>query len=158
MTARAAHLVDEVIPHVPTRQWVLSLPFQLRFRLAFDHDLTRAVLLIFTREVFAFYRERARQHGWPDGHTGSVTVIQRFGGALNLNLHFHTLVLDGVFNEREDGALRFLPLPAPADRQVAEVLARVVAAVMRLLVRRGIWVDADGESAADGDPTLHDSR
>jgi hypothetical protein len=114
------------------------------------------VLAIFTREVFAFYRERARQHGWPDGHTGSVTVIQRFGGALNLNPHFHTLVLDGVFSEGEDGALRFLPLPAPADRQVAEVLARVVAAVTRLLVRRGIWVDADGESAADGDPTLHD--
>ncbi|RLB48701.1 MAG: hypothetical protein DRJ42_22625 [Deltaproteobacteria bacterium] len=29
MTARAAHLVDEVVPYVPTRQWVLSLPFRV---------------------------------------------------------------------------------------------------------------------------------
>ena len=61
-----------------------------------------------------------------------------------------------MFNEGEDGALRFLPLPAPADRHVAEVLGRVVAGVTRLLVRRGIWVDADGECADDGNPSLHD--
>ena len=27
-----------------------------------------------------------------------VTALQRAGGALNANLHFHTLVLDGVFD------------------------------------------------------------
>ncbi len=32
--------------------------------------------------------------------TGAVTVIQRFGSALNLNLHFHMLFLDGVYVER----------------------------------------------------------
>jgi hypothetical protein len=26
-----------------------------------------------------------------------VIVVQRFGGALNLNVHLHALVLDGVF-------------------------------------------------------------
>jgi hypothetical protein len=26
-----AHLVDRVLPEVPVRQWVLSLPWQLRF-------------------------------------------------------------------------------------------------------------------------------
>jgi hypothetical protein len=30
---------------------------------------------------------------------GSVTIIQRFGGGLNLNVHFHTLLLDGVLFE-----------------------------------------------------------
>ena len=30
----AAHLVDHVIPHVPVRQWVLSLPIPLRLLLA----------------------------------------------------------------------------------------------------------------------------
>ena len=44
-------------------------------------------------------RERAR--------TGAVTLVQRFGGALNLNVHFHMLLLDGVHVERPDGALRF---------------------------------------------------
>jgi len=39
MTERAAHLIDAVLPAVPYRQWVLSLPFALRFVLAFDHAL-----------------------------------------------------------------------------------------------------------------------
>jgi hypothetical protein len=36
MADTAAHLVDRVFPHVPVRQWVLSLPFALRYRLAYD--------------------------------------------------------------------------------------------------------------------------
>jgi hypothetical protein len=31
------------------------------------------------------------------GATGAVTLIQRFGSALNLNIHFHMLVLDGAY-------------------------------------------------------------
>ena len=42
-TQSAAHLVDEVFPHVRVRQWVLSLPLRLRYRLTWDHDLCRAV-------------------------------------------------------------------------------------------------------------------
>ena len=37
MTERAAHLVDEVLPPVPVRQWVLTLPYRLRYLLAWDH-------------------------------------------------------------------------------------------------------------------------
>ncbi len=29
-------------------------------------------------------------------HRGAVTLIQTFGSALNLNIHFHMLFLDGV--------------------------------------------------------------
>ena len=36
-----------------------------------------------------------------------VTLVQRFGSALNLNVHFHMLFLDGVYVERHDGSLRF---------------------------------------------------
>jgi Transposase zinc-binding domain len=38
MTDIAAHLVDHIIPAVPVRQFVLSLPHWLRYRLAYDHD------------------------------------------------------------------------------------------------------------------------
>ena len=31
------------------------------------------------------------------GATGAVTLIQRFSSALNLNIHFHMLVLDGAY-------------------------------------------------------------
>jgi len=32
-----------------------------------------------------------------DAFTGAVTLIQRFGSALNLNIHFHRLFLDEVY-------------------------------------------------------------
>jgi len=70
---------------------VLSVPHRLRYRLAFDHALCRAVLSVFIRALLAFYRRRARRAGVADGHSGTVTVIQRFGGALNLHVHYHAL-------------------------------------------------------------------
>ena len=36
MSESAAHLVDQVFPRKPLRQWVLSFPFQLKFLLAKD--------------------------------------------------------------------------------------------------------------------------
>ena len=58
--------------------------------------------------------------------------------ALHVNLHFHTLVLDGVFTEDPGGALAFHPAPAPSDAEVAAVLATVRQRVQRLLVRHGL--------------------
>ena len=42
MADTAARLVDEVIPSVPVRQWVLSLPFEIRYRLAWDGECVGA--------------------------------------------------------------------------------------------------------------------
>jgi len=61
MADTAAHLVDRVLPEVPVRQWVLSLPVALRYRLAYHARLTSAVLGIFVRTVFASLRRRARK-------------------------------------------------------------------------------------------------
>jgi hypothetical protein len=92
MADTAAHLVDRVFPEVPIRQWVLSLPFALRYRLAYDARLVRDVLHIFVQTVFGSLRRRA---GFPTSNRkircGAVTFVQRFGDALNLNIHFHTL-------------------------------------------------------------------
>jgi len=49
MADTAAHLVDRVLPGVPVRQWVLSFPMPLRYRLAYDQRLVRDVLHIFMR-------------------------------------------------------------------------------------------------------------
>lgn len=84
MTELAARLVDDVLPRVPVRQWVLSLPYRRRYLLAWDHALARAVLGVYVRGLLGFQRQRARRHGIRDGRAGSVTVIQRFGGGLNL--------------------------------------------------------------------------
>ena len=148
MAEQAAHLVEAVLPRVPVRQWVLSVPHRLRYRLAFDHALCRAVLSVFIRALLAFYRRRARRAGVGDGHSGTVTVIQRFGGALNLHVHYHALALDGVFAAASDGALTFHPLPPPTDAEVARLLATIHRRVGRLLRRRGL-AGADDTDAAD---------
>jgi len=44
MSQTAAHLVDHVIPHLPMRQWVLSLPIPLRLLLAAQPELVTPVL------------------------------------------------------------------------------------------------------------------
>ena len=50
MSELAAQLIDHVIPDVPVRQWVLSLPWTVRYQLAFDAALCSAVLAVFMRE------------------------------------------------------------------------------------------------------------
>jgi hypothetical protein len=54
-------LLDEVLPRVPLRQWVLSLPYRLRYLLAWDHGLARAVLGVSVRILLGFQRHRARR-------------------------------------------------------------------------------------------------
>src|ERR1700675_982557 len=122
MTERAAHLVDAVLPWVPVRQWVLTVPYRLRYQMAWNHGLSRAVLRVYTRVLGAVYARGARARGIEGGQTGMVTALQRAGGALNTNVHFHTLVLDGVFTETPGGALLFHPAPAPTDAEVAAAL------------------------------------
>ena len=66
-----------------------------------------------------------------------------------MNLHFHTLVLDGVFAEEPGGALAFHPAPAPSDAEVAAALATIRQRVQRLLVRRGLEPGDDAPGPAD---------
>jgi hypothetical protein len=149
MAERAAHLLDHVFPDVPIRQWVLSLPYRLRYQLAWNHDVCRSVVAVFVRSVLGFLRARARDGGASDGRGGAVAVIQRFGGALNLNVHFHALVLDGVFARNRAGTLNFHPAPRLTALDVAEALATVEPRIKRLLHRRGLGEgDVDG-SASD---------
>lgn len=56
MSDTAAHLVGHVFPHVAVRQWVLTLPIPLRYRIAFDHKLESAILALFLATVFAWLR------------------------------------------------------------------------------------------------------
>jgi len=74
MTEHAAHLVEVVLPSVPVRQWVLTVPYRLRYQMAWDHGLSRAVLRVYTRVLLDLYARGARTCGVPGGRTGSVTV------------------------------------------------------------------------------------
>ena len=152
MADMAAHLVDRVIPFVPVRQWVLSLPYALRYRLAYDAGMVTSVLNVFLRAVFADLRRRARDYGIEKAQCGAVTFVQRFGSALNLTLHFHTLVLDGVYAPKDSGAPEFFPLRAPETSDVREVVETVAGRVSALMKRRGFG-EGEGE---DSDPLVRE--
>src|SRR5919201_3788606 len=125
MQGTATHLLERVLPHVPMRQWVLSLPRWARFLLARDPLLITRALDLALRAIFNLQRRRARRAGARAPRTGAVTFVQRFGGALNLNVHFHCVIPDGVFVRDAEGT-RFLALPGPSDDDVQEVLRRIV--------------------------------
>ena len=156
MTERAAHLVDHVWPDVPVRQWVLTVPLRVRYVLAWHHDLCTAVAGVLHRAVHRHLRSWARTRGLGDARSGAVIVVQRFGGALNLNIHLHALVLDGVFARAADGRLRFHRAPAPTAADVADVLAAIAPGVRARLGRQGLHDDAgvDGDRFADTAPLL----
>jgi hypothetical protein len=82
---------------------------------------------------------------------GAVSFIQRSGSALNLNLHFHTLALDGVYTRRAGAPLHFLPLPRPSADEIARVLAGTARRIARLLEPRA---DADDDALARDEPLL----
>jgi hypothetical protein len=152
MASTAAHLVDRVLPRVPFRQWVLSLPIQLRYRIAFDRELCRRVRNIFVRAVLGFLRRRGQEAGVSFPEVGSVTAVQRFGGALNLNVHFHTLAFDGVFRrDLGGGDFRFVPLEPPDEEELKSMVARIRSRILSLLRRRGSGA-ADAEDAAAAEP------
>jgi Putative transposase len=67
---------------------------------------------------------------------GAVTFVQRFDSALRLNVHFHSLVLDGVYVQGEGGRLDFRELPAPTPDEVLEVARSTAERVTKLLARR----------------------
>ena len=112
MSELAAQLVERVIPDVPVRQWVLSVPWSLRYQLAFDAALCTEVLAVFMRVIFGWLKSTAKNQGLRDAQGGAITVVQRFGSSLNLNLHLHSLVLDGVYTRPTPEAVPvFHPLP-----------------------------------------------
>jgi hypothetical protein len=155
MMERASHLVDHVLPaDVPVRQWVLSVPHRLRYRLAYDHRLCRTVLQVFVRALRSAYRRQGRRQGLGGGETGMVTSIQRFGGAVNAHLHFHTIVLDGLFVREPDGTLRFHAAALPTDGDVRRVVARVRRRLERLGLAAAASDDDDADPLAEESPAL----
>ena len=83
----AAHLVDHVIPPLPVRQWVLSVPKRLRWYLEREPRAVSAVLHIFLRVIEAHLRATIPAAS-PRARLGAVSFVHRFGSALNRHVHF----------------------------------------------------------------------
>jgi len=156
MSELAAHLTDHVLGGLPVWQWVLTLPHRLRYALAWDHKLCRSVLGVFLRALLGFERRRAARRGIRAGRGGAVTAIQRFGSALNLNVHFHTLAVQGVFIDDGCGGLRFVRNPEPSEFEIESLLLTIARRITRLAKRHGIDLDRPQEEEAS-DPLASES-
>ena len=127
MSETAARQCDRVLPAVPYRQWVLSLPWELRMPVARDTALLNAVSRVFFEEVRAWLRGAAGAIPEAVSQAAAVSQIQRFGGSLNLNPHIHMLVADGVFACRDDGSTpTFVATAAPTRDDLRAVIERVI--------------------------------
>jgi putative transposase len=102
----------------------LSFPHALRYRLTYDSDLITDVLDIFIKTVFASLIRRAAEFGAVrKAQCGAVSFIQRFGSALDLNLHIHAILLDGIYAADDEGRPHFQVLLSPDHEEVARVTA-----------------------------------
>jgi hypothetical protein len=142
MAQTAAHLVDHVIPHVPVRQWVLSLPIHLCLLLGAQPMRVKPVLQVVHRVIT---RRVLGQAGLKaaEADSGAVTQIQRIGSAANLNVHVHCFVLDGVYRRGIDGAPEFVEVPEPTDEALQLVLHKIITRLMKLLTRRRVLVEEE---------------
>ncbi|MCH7530511.1 MAG: transposase [Gemmatimonadetes bacterium] len=106
MVETAAHLVDHVLPPLPVRQWVLSVPKRLRPFLHHNPAIAGAVLRIFLRAIRTTLRHASPGAG-PGAQIGAISFLHRFGSSLNAHFHFHVCVIDGVFSEDPEGSVQF---------------------------------------------------
>ena len=85
----AARLTDRVIPHVPVRQWVLTVPHPLRAKLAFDPSLTTLVLRELIAVVSSWLRRRARRLLVVNRERYAAKNLKRDENSANLKIHCH---------------------------------------------------------------------
>lgn len=144
MAEVAAHLTDHVLPHLPVRQWVLSLPKRLRPYLHHNPDVAGAVLRIFLRAIRTTLRSASP--GAPhDARLGAVSFLHRFGSSLNPHFHFHLVVLDGVFAQVPDGTVRFYEATRLDEHHWLGLQRVVQRRVLRYFRTRGLLDEADAE-------------
>jgi hypothetical protein len=112
-----ARLTDDVIPRLPVRQWVLSVPNRLRPFLQQTPAVAIGVLTLVIRALSAALRDAGP--GAPatvrDAQLGPSSFPQRCGGSLNPHYHCHyhyhyhyqALALDGVVSGDIEHGARF---------------------------------------------------
>lgn len=157
MADTAARLVDRVLPDVRLRQWVLSLPFELRLLLAKKPEALSAVGRIFIEEIFRWQRSVGIRMGLCSTSAaqqqlrgGAICFPQRFGGSLNLNVHYHAIVPDALFHRDTAGELRTEVLRRPPRAELEDITYNVSSRCLRWLRIKGYLAD----DVPTADPTL----
>ena len=120
-------------------------------------ELTAQVHTIIRTTIGQYYVHQAVTRGVPRAKVqpGSVTFIQRFGSAINLNLHFHCIFLEGGYLDRTEAHLkpRFVKGEPPTDADITAVIQKISRRIIRKLRHLGyLEVGLDAPAATGYDP------
>jgi hypothetical protein len=128
---QAAAALVRVIPRVPVRHWILTVPPPLRTVAATDERLAATLCRALVAEVGAYLRracggEQARSEG------GAVSLVHRVGRAFDTSACVHALVLDGRYVQSHGDAAQFVPLPdEPSERDLTAITSGIHARLQR---------------------------
>ena len=144
MSEIAIHLMDNVIPKVPTRQYVLSLPYPLRLGVAYNRELLAKICNLANKEISKFIISKSKVDK-NKALAGTILFLQRFGSSLNLNPHFHIIALDGVYEKKSTGRYKFYSISAPTDEDIGLLVKRIADRINKYLVKIGHLYECEGE-------------
>jgi len=145
MSETAAHLIDAVLPVKNIRQWVTSFPIQIRLCLSVRPKIMARALEITYSAISAYYRKKANLPK-AKAKTGAVTLIQRFGGSLNLNVHFHSLFIDGSYEiGPNQEPTDFWTAEPPTLPELEATLAAIIKRLTRYLEKQNIIVKDENQ-------------
>jgi len=107
------------------------VPYAIRYLFAYHAKALHLALKVIIRAIGRYYIQKS---GIKKSQVGSVTLIQRFGSSAgNLNVHFHILFVDGVF----DKDANYHGVSAPTNDEVAQLVHKIKVRVLRSLEKKG---------------------
>lgn len=150
---RSTFLRERVIGSTPVRHWAFSVAPPLRFYIGFDPSLLTEVLNCYTDAQARCLKWKAKKllklKSVNQAIPASITTIQRWSKTLDLNVHFHSIVADGVFVQREpDGEVTFHQLPPLTRQEIEDVAWDACLRIRKVLVQRGVWQDLPEDDVA----------
>jgi hypothetical protein len=147
MAQTAAHLSDNIFPRATIiRQWVLSMPVPLRYMCARNPKLQGKILRL-TNSVIARAIKKSVQQRLDEKtpnkksslEAGGITLIQRFGGHINLNVHFHMLHVQGAWEiSEEQTSVKFHSANNPTNEELLQSVEKIARGTLRILKRMNL--------------------
>ncbi len=125
-------LCENILKHVPHRQWIFSIPKRLRIYFMYDRRLLAKLSRCAWNVVRRYLTEAVP---YDDAVPGAVITVQTFGDALNFNPHLHIIATDGCFY----GNGSFIVCPRPDGKTLDELFRHEV---FKLLKSEGKITDS----------------
>ena len=125
-------------PHSPTQTKIVGRVYQ---EPTIEMELYKQKL-IENPQLYLAILSSSKNSPIPEGcRLGAVTFIQRFGKALNAHFHFHSCIIDGVFDKEG----KFYPVNALSPDEIQSVPEQIRKRVLRFFQRKG-FLDPDAAS------------